>query len=386
MKFNKLTTALLLIGVSLPGLALATNGDNMIGLGAQSRAMGGTGTAAFFGSENALSNPGLLGKMQGSEFALGATAFMPDVNASNDAAASSKKSKADMFAIPEVSLATRIDSNLTFGLGMYGTSGMGVDYRGNAYLYDAYSNLQMMKFVPVLAYNSGNFGVGFAPVVQYGSLDINYNNGSSTIGYGSKSHFGYGYNLGGYFDVTKELTVGLAYQSKIGMKYENVISTAAAGLGLTESDKLDQPAEAKVGVAYSTGPWTVTGDYKRVYWGGAAGYKDFSWKDQDVFALGGKYAGNGWWVGAGYNHGKDPIGSAADQRINMFNNLFFPAIVEDHYTLGGGYTLNKNVSLDMAYVHAAKVSKTIAINTLGGTTETTTHSQDGVTVSLRMNF
>lgn len=393
MKFNKLTTALLIAGVSLPGFAFATNGDNLIGLGPQSRALGGTGTAAFFGSENALTNPALLGKMQGSEFALGATAFMPDVHASNDAAAggglagSSAKSSADMFAIPEVSLATRINDNWTFGLGMYGTSGMGVDYRGNQYLYEAYSNLQMMKFVPALAYNSGNFGFGFAPVAQYGSLDINFNNGGTNVGHGSKSDFGFGYNIGAYFDATKDLTFGLAYQSEIKMSYSGVITTAAQQFGLTTiTDNMNQPAEAKAGVAYTMGPWLVTADYKRVYWGEADGYKDFNWKDQDVFALGAKYSGNGWWVGAGFNHGKDPINVGTNQAINMFNNLFFPAIVQNHYTLGGGYSLNKNLSLDFAYDHAAEESKAVSISGLGGTTETTKHSQDAVTVSLRMNF
>jgi long-chain fatty acid transport protein len=417
MKFNKLAIALTVAGLSTG--ALATNGDNLIGLGPQSRALGGTGTAAFFGSENALTNPALLGKIQGSEFALGATAFMPDVKASSDItrAPASATSKGDMFAIPEVSLATRINDNWTFGLGMYGTSGMGVDYRGTNGLFNAYSNLQMMKFVPALAYNSGKLGFGFAPVIQYGALDINYTNASgNTVSHGSKSHIGYGYNLGAYFDATKDLTLGLAYQSKIKMTYDGVITTAADGFGIgpngmgtISSDRMDQPDELKAGVAYTMGPWLVTGDYKRVYWSKATGYKEFNWKDQDVFALGGKYSGSGWWVGVGYNHGKDPIGvlpsaqtmtGYSNQAVNMFNNMFFPAIVEDHYSLGGGVSLNKNVSLDFAYVHAAKVSKTIDTGTISSvmgasnpaampvnaTSETTTHSQDGVTVSVRMNF
>lgn len=393
MRFNKLSTALLFAGVSLPGLAFATNGDNLIGLGAQSRALGGTGTAAFFGSENSLSNPALLGKVQGNEFAFGGTVFMPDVNASGNlggaGSATSGKSGADTFVIPEVSMANRLNDNWTFGLGMYGTSGMGVDYRGNRNLVDAYSNLQMMKFVPAFAYNSGSFGLGFAPVLQYGSLDINYNNsnfGGGNVGHGSKADFGYGYNLGAYFDATKDLTFGLAYQSEIAMSYDGVISTAGTGFGLTMSDKMNQPAELKAGVAYTMGSWMVTGDYKRVYWGSADGYKDFGWKDQDIYALGAKYSGNGWWVGAGYNHGKDPISVGTNSAINMFNNVFFPAIVADHYTLGGGVALGKITSLDVAYVHAAKVSKTISTASFGGTTETTAHSQDGVTVSVRMNF
>jgi long-chain fatty acid transport protein len=409
MTFNKLAIALAVAGFSTA--AFATNGDNLIGLGAQARALGGASTAAFYGSENALSNPALIGKISGTEFAFGATAFMPDVNATTDVtgAPASAKSKADIFAIPEVSMATRINDNWVFGLGMYGTSGMGVDFRGNGGLFDAYSNLQMMKFAPTIAYNSGNFGIGLAPVAQYGSLDINYNNGNN-VGYGSKqSNFGYGVNLGGYFDVSKDLTLGATYQSKIKMSYGDVLSTAGTGFGLTIADDLDQPAELKLGVAYTMGPWMVTGDYKRVYWSDAAGYKEFNWKDQDVFALGGKYSGKGWWVGAGYNHAKDPIGvlpssqdmtGYSNQAINMFNNVFFPAITEDHYTLGGGIALGKNTSVDIAYVHAAKVSKTIDTGTISSvmgasnpaafpvnaTTETTTHSQNGVTVSVRMNF
>jgi long-chain fatty acid transport protein len=420
MKFNKLAIALAVAGFSTS--ALATNGDNLIGLGAQSRALGGASTAAFFGSENALSNPALIGKIQGTEFALGATAFMPDVNASTDVTTvpASAKSKGDMYAIPEVSMASRINANWSWGLGMYGTSGMGVDYRGgngdwsnpqHDGLFNAYSNLQMMKFAPTVAYNGGNFGIGIAPVAQYGSLDINYimpdtGSGAQNVGYGSKqSDFGYGVNLGGYFDVSKDLTLGATYQSKIKMEYGNVITTAADGFGIGPngfaptilSDRLDQPAEIKLGVAYTMGPWMVTGDYKRVYWSDAAGYKEFNWKDQDVFAIGGKYSGSGWWVGVGYNHAKDPIDKLADtsypnQAINTFNNMFFPAIVEDHYTLGGGIALNKNTSLDLAYVHAAKVSKTINTGFVSqtsnpaATTETTTHSQDAVTVSVRMNF
>src|SRR5690606_25905558 len=164
MKFTRVFVSMALAGMA--GSAFATNGDNLIGLGVQSRALGGTGTAAFFGSENALTNPALLGKMQGSEFAIGGTAFMPDVKATSNVAtppgtSASATSDADFSVIPEVSMATRFNDNLTFGLGMYGTAGMGVDYRGaeNAALFEGYTNLQLMKFVPSLAYNSGPFGL-----------------------------------------------------------------------------------------------------------------------------------------------------------------------------------------------------------------------------------
>lgn len=420
MKLNKIAALIAIAGLS--GSAFATNGDNLIGLGAQSRALGGTGTAAFYGAENTLTNPALLAKMKGAEFSIAGTAFMPDVKASSDIAApgtmASKSSDADLFGIPEVSLANRINDQWSVGLGMYGTSGMGVDYRGNGGLFNAYSNLQMMKFVPSVAYNGGNFGLGFALAVQYGALDLNYTNAGGTVGNGNSSDFGAGFNLGAYYDVTNNITLGFSYQSEINMKYDGQLTTAAngfgigpAGMGTITSDKLTQPEEIKLGVAYTTGPWMMTADYKRINWSKAEGYKTFNWEDQDILGLGVKYSGNGWWFGAGYNYGKDPIkvlpnvaGNAAatysNQAVNMFNNMFFPAIVDSHFTFGGGYNIGKNSAIDVAVVYASKVTKTIDTGTISATmgnggvpllgngisSQTTEHSQTGVSVSVRMNF
>lgn len=420
MKKTKIALAVA-AATMLSAPAFATNGDALIGLGAQSRALGGTGTAAFFGSENALTNPALLAKSQGSEFAIGGTLFKPDVSAKSNVAgvAASETSDADTNIIPEVSMSTRINDNMTFGLGMYGSAGMGVDYRDNAALFDAYSNLQLMKFVPTLAYNNSNIGLGFAPVLQYGALDLNYTDpNGDTVGNGVSTDLGWGYNIGAYFDVTNELTVAASYQSAIDMEYKDQITVAADGFGIgpngmmqtITSDNLEQPAEIKVGVAYTMNNWMVTADAKQIKWGDAKGYKDFNWDDQNVFGIGAKYSGNGFWVGAGYNRGDDPIDvlpnatqptTYSNQAVNLFNNHFFPAVVESHYTVGGGYQLSKNMTIEGAIVMAAEVDKTIDTGGISdmfddgspngsvpanGTTHEVTHSQIGYTVSLRMNF
>ncbi len=393
--------------VSTP--VLATNGDALIGLGAQSRALGGTGTAAFFGAENALTNPALLGKSVGTEFSIGGTLFKPDVEATSDVAnpgtATSETSGNDTNVIPEVALSTRINENLTFGLGMFGSAGMGVDYRDANALFNGYSNLQLMKFAPTFAYNDDNFGIGFAPVIQYGSLDINFKQYNASgietanVGNGMSTDLGFGFNLGGYFDVTKDLTIAMAYQSAISMEYEGQITTAATAFNLTGfSDKLEQPAEIKIGAAYTMGNIMLTADAKQIKWADAEGYKDFNWEDQNVFALGAKYSGNDYWLGAGYNFGSDPIkevndGTYAGQAVDMFNNHFFPGIVESHITFGGGYSLTKNLAVDAAVVYAPEVEKTVNTGWITGqgmadmgTTHTVKHSQVGYTVSLRMNF
>ena len=54
----------------------------------------------------------------------------------------------------------------------------------------------------------------------------------------------------------------------------------------------------------------------------------------------------------------------SNQAVNMFNNHFFPGIVEDHFTFGGGIALNKNMTLEGAVVYAGQVSKTIDTGTI----------------------
>ena len=163
-------------------------------------------------------------------------------------------------------------------------------------------------------------------------------------------------------------------------------------------DDLNQPAEIKAGVAYTMSSITLTADYKSIAWSSATGYKDFGWKDQTVVAVGAKYAGNGYWLGLGYNSANDPIGTLPastagtpgsvaykNAAVNFFNNMFFPAIVTNSYTLGGGYDISKAMAIEAAAVISPEVKKTVDVVSFGGT-NTTTHSQTSYAVSLRYKF
>jgi long-chain fatty acid transport protein len=240
-------------------------------------------------------------------------------------------------------------------------------------------------------------GVGASAIEQYGALDINYDKtnsgfGGNGVGTGMASDLGYGFSLGGYYDVNKQLTLAASFTSAINMKYKNQLSTAGNGFGLTMGDNLEQPAEIKLGAAYSMGNIMLTGDFKQIRWGDAKGYKDFGWKDQNVIALGLKYSGKGYWVGAGYNKGDNPIqaqngtASADSAKYNMFNNVFFPATTEQHFSFGGGYDLTKNVSLEGAMMYAPEVSTTVDTTQLGTSTNTTKHSQTAFTVQAKYKF
>ena len=360
----------------------ATNGDNLIGLGAKSRAMGGVGIATYFGAENTLSNPALISNAKGGEVSFGATYFAPNVKAYGT------KSSADKNVIPEVSISEKINDSFSYGIGMFGSAGMGVDYRNSsdARLMKARTNLLLMKFAPAIAYKYKNFSFGFAPVMQYGSLDISYN----STGRGSSDDFGIGFEAGIAYTYKNNLRVGFVYKSPIDMNYDHQLKSAANDFGIgsyINSDHLEQPAEYGIGISYSFLCCDFSFDYKTLKWSSAKGYGDFGWKDQDVYAMGIKYEKDGTWYAVGFNYAKNPItkdyGGAFKTVFNTLNYLMFPATSEKHYSIGAGTRITKHLSVDFDIVYSPK--KSIDVNTITGSMNIE-HSESSVAFSMRYSF
>jgi len=402
-------SASLLLGATS---VLATNGDHMMALGAKSSGMGGVGIATAFGAESSLANPALI---KGNEVSFGGTYFMPDVsfhgktNSPTDPA-KSQASDADKSMIPSVGFVHNVNKNFTWGLGMYGTAGMGVDYRDDIAMYadnnmstgfdlmgttngtnQLSTALQIMKFTLPMAYRPmDNLSLGFAPVIQYGSLGMSYNNGAFSrssdgaggyiynnvrTGAGVSDDLGFGFELGLAYELSG-LTIGAVYKSAISMTYDNQISEATANFGLTGyGDDLEQPSEIGLGLSYTMGSNTLAVDYKKIAWSSAAGYEDFRWEDQNVMAIGYEYKAKSWAIRLGYNYANNPIeeqnGAAATPTtmtskgpanyegavLNYFNLAGFPAVIEQHYTIGGTFNLSDTASIDLAYVFSPEVSQ-----------------------------
>jgi long-chain fatty acid transport protein len=359
----------------------ATNGSDMIATGAKATGMAGVGIGMSHGAESALVNPALITSVDGTEVEFGGTLFMPDVK--NTTGNSTASSAANKNVIPEVSLASKVNDNFYWGVGMWGTAGMGTDYRSDASQMKMVTNLQLMQFGVPLAYKTGGLSVAVTPLLQYGSLDINYNNGSANIGAGTAQDLEMGYNLGASY-TTSGLTVGAVYKSQIDMRYTGQLSGAMAGMGASYTNNtLSTPAEVGAGMSYKFGDSTLALDFKQIQWSKAKGYEDFGWKDQNVFSVGYEYATKDWAARLGYNYAKSPITEQANTLNNAFNLLGFPAIVESHFAIGGSYNFSSKTSLDLAYVYAPKVTNTY-LTRLGSMT--TEHSQNAVSAQLDYKF
>ena len=370
--------------------AFATNGSALIGMGAKSRGMAGTSIGISHGAESALSNGALITSVESTEISFGGTLFMPKVQ--RTMRGNTDDSAADMNVIPEVSIASKVADNFYVGVGMWGTAGMGVDYRDDttAGTYNMVTNLQLMQFGVPMAYKTAGLSLAITPILQYGSLDIDYNSPSNRHA-GVAQDLQFGYNLGVSYEM-KGLTVGAMYKSEIEMEYKGQLKSAGADFGLTLSDKLSTPAEIGLGASYAFGANTVAIDYKRIKWSSASGYEDFSWDDQDVIALGYAYSTDTWTARLGYNYAKSPI---SEQDVtkpggyskNVLNLLGFPGIVESHYAIGGTYAFSKQTSVDLAFTYAPEVTQTYAGADGGGTfTIETKHSQTGISAQINFDF
>lgn len=406
---------LLTAGLLLSSTALyATNGDNMIAVGAVSSAMGGTGIGNFVGTETVLKNPALLTESKDFEFSFAGTYFSPKVTAKNSLIAQDEKSASDTFLIPAIGLSTKLMDNFYFGLGAFGTSGLGVDYRGDTNgtkgLNKMTTALSIMKFVPALSYKIENFSIGLGAAIQYGTLAIAYDRGVSIAaamgggnvgmeGPGSSSSLGLGGQLGLAYKINS-LTLGAMYQSKINMEYKYQITQATQDFAMTEafSDKLAQPAEFGLGASYNFDAFTAAFDYKKVMWSSADGYKQFKWQDQNIFALGLAYKLNAATFRAGYNYAKQPLGDEAlttvtsaanDYSRHTFNALGFPAIIESHFTIGAGYAFTEKFSTDISAVFSPEVTKTAKsfnMQTMSEFNYEVKHSQKSFTIGFNWKF
>jgi len=342
---KRISTLSLLAAVSLH----ATNGDQMIATGTKSMGMGGVSVAMPFGAESGLANPALITYVDGSEVSGSATLFFPDIKTKTDLDDTYHKSDSTFYLMPSIQYATHLGGSAYAGVGVWGVAGMGVDFSDaplGSGLMQLKDDLMIMHIAAPLALREKGMSIGIAPILQVGMLDIEY---SGQHPFDKEWEANPGAVIGLAYDFDNGLIIGTKYRTPIKMTYSN----SAGGDDLT----LQQPGEFGAGFSYTCGPHTLAVDYKRIQWGSADGYADFGWRDQNVFAVGYQYQTANWAVRLGYNHAKSPIRAGSTEPFeDYFNLLGFPATSEDHYTLGGSYVIDRQLSVDLAVIYSPKVT------------------------------
>jgi long-chain fatty acid transport protein len=357
----------------------ATNGDNLMGVGTVSRSMGGVGIANPQDSISAVfANPAAMcfsGFCPSSEVDFMGTVFMPHVKSSiaSGPVSFSSQSKSKVYAIPALGISFGIEDmpRLRFGLGAYGVSGLGVDYKdrtidqksffgaGMPLSSGTYTELSIMKFAPSVALQVTDWmSVGAALHVDYSTLDM---------GSGTSSGYGVGGQFGVIVKPIDRVSVGVSYVTPQPITYEKVADFD--GNGVKDSLILESPQQLGVGVSYDliANSLMLEGDVKWINWSNAQGYKNFDWSDQWVFNLGVQYRPiPPLALRAGYNYGQSPVKShsiSGTQMVSVQGKLMpsyyyesfrltgFPALVEHHISFGVAYDLTSKISAHAGYAH-----------------------------------
>jgi long-chain fatty acid transport protein len=225
-----------------------------------------------------------------------------------------------------------------------------------------YTSLQIMKFAPAVAYQvNSKLSVGAALHIDYGILDLKG---------GSSSGYALGIQPGITYYPTSNLAFGLIYVSPQKVKHKNINDFDQDG-NLDDLD-LEAPQQVGFGISYifNNIGLIIEADAKWLNWADAAGYRDFDWEDQWVYAIGAQYSPTyKLKLRIGYNYATNPVkehnGFDGTQGISVqgktmnseyyyetFRIVGFPAVVEQHLTFGIGYQFTDRLTLNLNYLYA----------------------------------
>lgn len=365
MKCRLAAMAAMLSVVMLAGPALATNGMQLIGIGAVQRSMGGAGSALPLDSFVLTLNPAAMTDLP-AMVDLSVTYFDPATDYEvNDmmAGSSDESSTFPSSFIPALGMVYPINDSLTFGFAAFGSAGMGVDYDDGVYGDDLHTSFEMLKVVPGLAYRIND-------VVSIG-LALNLDR--AVMGYeapwafqhDNDSSLGIGFQAGVYVKPNEQWSLSLAYISREW--FQDFEFDTAGG---TDKVALDLPQQIIFGAGFRpTDRLRFALDLKWINWSQTMGKNkpdmpehdatpasqlfNMDWDDQVVVALGVEYdlVPDQWKLRAGYNYGMNPLSEG-----RAFENLAFPALVEHHFTAGVGFSPMQDLWINLGGVYAPKVT------------------------------
>ncbi len=392
------------VGLSVPTSVLATNGYFAHGYGTKNKGMAGAGAALPQDALAAATNPaGMV--LVGDRLDIGVGAFSPirEYTASGaggplpppafNLANGTVESDNELFFIPHLGYNTMLSPNSSFGVTIYGNGGMNTDYpaaktglgMGTFFSGGATGVDLMQLFVaPTYAYKfAPNSSVGASAILAYQRFEAfglqNFagfsTSPSNLSNNGYDSSTGFGGKVGAQFDVGGGVTLAASYQTKISMgefdKYKGLFA---------EQGGFDIPATATIGAAFQVAPdHTLVLDVQQIYYSdvdsignsflpamglcglgispatnclGASSGAGFGWEDMTVLKLGYQWKANPTWTfRAGYSKGDQPIPSS-----EVLFNILAPAVIEQHYTAGFTWTLDKKSELNFAAMYAPSKS------------------------------
>jgi long-chain fatty acid transport protein len=361
----------------------ATNGYQFIGVGQCAMGMGGAVVAAPCDPMAAISNPAGIAWLE-SQTAFSGEIFNPLRRANYGFG--DVGSNTNVYVAPALGWsAPAFKSNIYFGGGIYGTSGMGVNYlQQNTPMgtIQSYSSLNFMQMAPAVAYKIGDtLSVGFA--LDGGAEQVSFNQTFGGQGFNLTSPswaYGVGGTVGFIYKYNRKVTVGGSYKSEMlftKLNWNETQEFLPTGFQVTDgqmqpvgvqggagsyNSRLNYPQQIALGVAFhpmrkllvsTEGQWinwhkTMNEFVVHGPWVGTPSVAlPLHWQNEWVGNLGVQYdTSKSMQWRAGFAYGGNPIKSADVQA-----NMIMPAIVTTAVTFGATQKLPMHWSMTEAVMH-----------------------------------
>lgn len=363
----RVTFVVFLVGL-LPSIALATNGLNMIGFGAESVAMGGADVAVARDTSALNTNPAGLSNIGNQALDLfSAVAYALDVSHAdsfgNNAPVDNK-----LIGLGGMGYARRFEGiPLVVGIGLFAQGGAGSVYKDLATPFGGRDELSSLFRIAKLSFGGAwqpdeRLSLGASLALVYGDIQQKVFPQTSVAGFSGYEIEGPhslkpGLKIGAQYRPRPDLTLGATYTTATDLPLAGghlTVNLFAQGLGkVTYSDVrltgLSLPQEVALGLAWQVNePLLLAFKLAWLDWSDALkssrltarnpdnpaapteiiGVSTLNWRDQYVLALGMDYALDArTQLLAGYNYGRNPVPAEHTQPL-------LAATAEHHVTFG----------------------------------------------------
>lgn len=368
--------------LAVPGVASATDGYFLNGIGAASKGAGGVAIAMPQDALAIASNPASATEV-GNRLDFGVEVFVPSRGAAvhgNGAGLNGTYSGngANPFILPEFALVRQLSDRVAVGIAVSGNGGMNTHYNANPFASFGASgsagvNLMQVSIVPTVAVKiaeghsigvsphfivQGFEATGIQPFAGYSQDPANFSNKGQDWSAGAGVRVGY---LG---TLAKGVRIGAFYQSKVWTGRFKKYAGLFAGSG-----GFDVPAAWGFGVSVQASPaLTLGADFKRIEYAGvasvgntlsplflgvpfgAANGPGFGWRNISAWKVGAVYkASDTLTLRAGYGHSGNPV-----PQSQTLLNIIAPGVVQSHITAGATVRVSPKVEITGYAMHAPR--------------------------------
>jgi long-chain fatty acid transport protein len=387
----RLNVFLTLIGVSISSPALATNGINLIGFGAESTLMGGADTAVARDTSALNTNPAGLVQIQG-KLLDGFGSLLRTTDLAHEDALNDQHADNRYTLLAGGGYAQSLEAlPCTAGVGLFTQGGAGAVFKHINTPFGTNDEMSSLfgiaKIIPGIGCQvTDKLSLGASVSLVYATIEQKFFYNTSNIAFPGFRNEGasalrFGLKLGAQYKLNDAWTLGASYTEKTELPLTDgtaKFNMTGAGLGIVKYNNLSikgfaLPREVAIGTAFKPNEnWLLSAKVNWINWADAINDVTTSatdsnnplapqaivivtpqnWHNQIVYALGLAYSyDDATTLYAGYNHGKNPM-------PERNSNPLLAAILEDHITLGFSRKLNETWKLTsgIEYLLPAKVT------------------------------